>query len=80
MTTNYADSSSSVFLVSITGQIVGVTYNGLSAGSETDTDLYCKHCFVAGSDWSITAGQEEGITQVSKSKCIQNGSVRHVDY
>ena len=23
-----------------------------------------QHCFVAGPDWSITAGQEEGITQV----------------
>ena len=42
------------------------SYKGLSAGSETDTDLYCKLCFVAGPDWSITAGQEEGITQVGK--------------
>ena len=27
-------------------------------------DLYCKHCFVAGQDWAVTAGQEEGISQV----------------
>ena len=51
---SYADNST-VFLVSVTGQIVSGDF---PPGMD---DLYCKHCFVAGQDWAVTAGQEEGI-------------------
>ncbi len=27
---------------------------------------YCKICFVAGPDWAVTAGQEEGISQIAR--------------
>ena len=30
--------------------------------------LYCRVCWVYGQDWSITAGQEEGLSQVSICK------------
>lgn len=50
---------STVFLLSVTGQI--------ASGYFPDrNDLYCKHCFVGGSDWAITAGQEEGISQITR--------------
>ncbi|XP_035221539.1 B9 domain-containing protein 1-like [Stegodyphus dumicola] len=29
-------------------------------------DIYCKYCFVYGSDWIVTSGIEEGISQISK--------------
>jgi hypothetical protein len=42
-----------------------------SAGSIDEGDfpgvsesLYCRLCWVYGQDWSVTAGQEEGISQV----------------
>lgn len=54
---SFADNST-VFLISVTGQIVSGDFP-----PEMD-DLYCKHCFVAGQDWAVTAGQEEGISQV----------------
>ena len=54
----FADNST-VFLVSVSGQIVSGEF---PPGMD---DLYCKHCFVAGQDWAVTAGQEEGISQVS---------------
>jgi hypothetical protein len=54
---SFADNST-VFLVSVTGQIVSGDF---PPGMD---DLYCKHCFVAGQDWAVTAGQEEGISQV----------------
>ena len=50
----FADNST-VFLVSVSGQIVSADF---PPGMD---DLYCKHCFVAGQDWAVTAGQEEGI-------------------
>ena len=56
----FADNST-VFLVSVSGQIVSGQF---PPGMD---DLYCKHCFVAGQDWAVTAGQEEGISQVSKA-------------
>ena len=58
---SYADNST-VFLVSVTGQIVSGDF---PPGMD---DLYCKHCFVAGQDWAVTAGQEEGISQVNLIK------------
>ena len=27
-------------------------------------DLYCRLFWVCGQDWAVTAGQEEGVTQV----------------
>jgi len=49
-----------VFLLSVTGQVA----TGVFAGGHDD--LYCKLCFVCGPDWSVTAGQEEGITQIAR--------------
>ena len=57
---SFADNST-VFLVSVTGQIVSGDF---PPGID---DLYCKHCFVAGQDWAVTAGQEEGISQVNSN-------------
>ena len=49
--------SSSYFLVSITGQV--------EYGCFPDyDDLYCRVFWVCGQDWSVTAGQEEGVSQV----------------
>ena len=59
MKMSFADNST-VFLVSVTGQIVSGDF---PPGMD---DLYCKHCFVAGQDWAVTAGQEEGISQASR--------------
>ena len=50
----------SVFLLSVTGQVT----SGYFPGSDS---LYCKFCVVAGPDWAVTGGQEEGISQISKS-------------
>ena len=51
--------SGTVFLLSVTGQI--------SCGSfPSHDDLYVKHSFVVGPDWSVTAGQEEGISQIAR--------------
>ncbi len=52
--------SSTVFLLSVTGQIGSASFPGYD-------DVYCKTCFVAGPDWAVTAGQEEGITQQARS-------------
>jgi len=51
---------STVFLLSVTGQVAGGHFPG---GCD---DLYCKLCFVCGPDWAVTAGQEEGITQIAR--------------
>ena len=48
---------SSYFLVSITGQVE-------SAWFPDHDDLYCRLFWVCGQDWVITAGQEEGVSQV----------------
>ena len=51
---------SSFFLVSITGQV--------EEGDFPDYDsLYCRLFWVCGQDWTVTAGQEEGVSQVSRS-------------
>jgi hypothetical protein len=49
-----------VFLLSVTGQVAAGSFHG---GKD---DLYCKLCFVCGPDWAVTAGQEEGITQIAR--------------
>lgn len=51
--------NSSVFLVMVAGQI--------ETGDFPDfDDVYCKYCFVYGPDWTITAGLEEGMSQICK--------------
>ena len=53
-----SNSAASYFLVSITGQV--------EYGCFPDyDDLYCRVFWVCGQDWSVTAGQEEGVSQVS---------------
>lgn len=54
-----ASSSVSVFLLNVSGQIESAEFH------EFD-DLYCRYSFVYGSDWAITSGLEESITQVTK--------------
>jgi len=50
---------SSVFLLSVTGQV--------EEGEFPDHDhLYCRLFWVYGQDWLLTAGQEEGLSQVSR--------------
>ncbi len=52
--------NSTVFLLSVTGQVATGHFPG---GHD---NLYCKVCFVAGPDWAVTAGQEEGISQIAR--------------
>ncbi|KAG8222494.1 hypothetical protein J437_LFUL009597 [Ladona fulva] len=47
------------FVVSITGQIESCEFS-------RHDELYCKYCFMFGSDWVVTSGLEEGISQVSR--------------
>ncbi|XP_015904593.1 B9 domain-containing protein 1 [Parasteatoda tepidariorum] len=47
------------FYLMVTGQIETADF------PEID-DIYCKHCYVYGSDWMVVYGIEEGITQISK--------------
>ncbi|TRY69435.1 hypothetical protein TCAL_08080 [Tigriopus californicus] len=54
------ESGTTVFLLSVTGQIASADFPGMN-------DLYCKHCFVAGQDWAVTGGQEEGISQIARA-------------
>jgi len=50
---------STVFLLSVTGQV--------EEGEFPDHDhLYCRLFWVYGQDWLLTAGQEEGLSQVSR--------------
>lgn len=51
--------STSVFLLMVGGQIESAKF------AEFD-DIYCKYFFVHGSDWVITSGLEEGISQLTK--------------
>ncbi|CAB4055082.1 B9D1 [Lepeophtheirus salmonis] len=46
-------------MIPVTGQIQGADFPGMD-------DLYCRYSFVSGPDWAVTAGQEEGISQVAK--------------
>ena len=52
--------STSVFITCIysPGSIDEGDFPGLS------DSLYCRVCWVYGQDWSVTAGQEEGLSQV----------------
>ncbi|XP_067002744.1 B9 domain-containing protein 1 [Anabrus simplex] len=52
-------STSSVFLVSVAGQIESAIFPDLD-------DIYCKYCYTYGPDWTITNGLEEGISQIAK--------------
>ncbi|XP_063236197.1 B9 domain-containing protein 1 [Bacillus rossius redtenbacheri] len=52
-------SSSSVFLVSVFGQIESGNFYGIN-------DIYCKYCFTFGPDWVVTSGIEEGVSQIAK--------------
>ncbi|KAK7862985.1 hypothetical protein R5R35_014541 [Gryllus longicercus] len=51
--------SNGVFLLSLTGQIESAVFPDFD-------DIYCKYCFTYGSDWAITSGLEEGISQIGK--------------
>ncbi|CAG7828467.1 unnamed protein product [Allacma fusca] len=46
------------FLIAITGSIESGEIFGIN-------DIYCKYNFSYGSDWQITAGIEEGISQIT---------------
>ena len=48
---------SSDFLVSVTGQVEEAFFPDYD-------DLYCRLFWVYGQDWAVTAGQEEGVSQV----------------
>ena len=48
---------SSVFLLSITGQVEEGFF-------PCHDSLYCRLAWVQGQDWVVTAGQEEGVSQV----------------
>ncbi|XP_063171027.1 B9 domain-containing protein 1 [Candoia aspera] len=64
-----ASSSPTVFLLMVSGQIESAQF------PEFD-DLYCKYCFVYGSDWAPTSGLEEGISQItSKNRNAQQDLV-----
>ncbi len=52
--------NTSVFLLSVSGQIGSASFPGYD-------DIYCKICFVAGENWAVTGGQEEGITQQARA-------------
>ncbi|KAL1131953.1 hypothetical protein AAG570_011564 [Ranatra chinensis] len=53
----------SAFLLSVVGQIETADF------PEFD-NIYCKYCFAYGTDWDITSGLEEGISQVAKRNDI----------
>ncbi|XP_014285990.1 B9 domain-containing protein 1 [Halyomorpha halys] len=47
------------FLLSVIGEIESADFPGYD-------NIYCKYCFTCGTDWDITSGLEEGISQVAK--------------
>jgi B9 domain-containing protein 1 len=49
----------SCFLLNVTGEVSSGSFPGIS-------NLYCKYCFVWGSDWGVVAGTEEGWSQTAK--------------
>ncbi|KAK3925628.1 B9 domain-containing protein 1 [Frankliniella fusca] len=51
--------SSGIFLLSTTGQIETAEFPGFD-------NIYCKYCYTYGLDWVVTAGLEEGISQVGR--------------
>ena len=57
-----------VFLVSITGQV--------ESGHFPESDsLYLRVFWVCGSDWEVTAGQEEGLSQVATKSQDREGRI-----
>jgi B9 domain-containing protein 1 len=63
-----SDGATSVFLLSVTGQIASGHFPGMD-------NLYCKHCFVFGPDWAVTGGQEEGISQIARASLDQRRKI-----
>ncbi|XKL62909.1 hypothetical protein PGB90_002742 [Kerria lacca] len=47
------------FLITVIGQIEMADFPDFD-------NIYCKYCFVYGSDWELISGIEEGISQVSR--------------
>lgn len=52
-------STSGLFLLSATGQIETAEFPGFD-------NIYCKYCYMYGLDWVVTAGLEEGISQIGR--------------
>src|SRR5437763_1867926 len=52
-------SKSSTFSVAVTGQIEKVSCPSFN-------HVYCKYTCHYGTDWTVAAGNEEGITQIAK--------------
>lgn len=59
-------SYSSGFYVSVTGQINGCQMQGYD-------NLYCKYSFSKGHDWSVLAGVEHGVSQISRRAASGGG-------
>ncbi|XP_075726003.1 B9 domain-containing protein 1 isoform X1 [Rhipicephalus microplus] len=51
--------ANALFMLSINGQIESAQFTGAD-------NIYCKYCFVHGADWAVSAGVEEGISQVAR--------------
>ncbi|KAI9099794.1 B9 domain-containing protein [Phlyctochytrium arcticum] len=56
----------SFFSVLLTGQIESCRY-------PTTGNLYCKYILTFGPDWSVVAGQDEGITQMALTSVTPDG-------
>mmetsp|Transcript_28999 Transcript_28999/g.49397 ORF Transcript_28999/g.49397 Transcript_28999/m.49397 type:complete len:241 (+) Transcript_28999:1680-2402(+) len=67
---NPTESSSSFFLM-ITGQIECAQ---TSSSSLTNTQLYCRYTFSCGSDWIVSHGVTQGITQIAGSRRALKGN------
>ena len=52
--------SSSMFCVSVTGQIESASFLGFD-------NVYCKYCYKYGNDWSVVSGIEDGISQIART-------------
>ena len=42
--------------------------------------LYCRLFWVAGQDWTVTAGQEEGVSQVSNKSLDASGLLNIITF
>ncbi|CAG2169927.1 unnamed protein product [Oppiella nova] len=51
--------SSSVFCVSVSGQIESAQFLGFD-------NIYCKYCYKYGNDWSVASGLEDGVSQITR--------------
>lgn len=65
------ESSSSFFLIMITGQI---EYAQTSSSPLVTTQLYCRYTFSQGPDWIVSHGVTQGITQIAGSRRALKGS------